>query len=333
MKKTLIILLVAAGLLSACGEKTKTSSQETDTIALQPCPEFSEDSAFVWIERQCAFGPRVTGSEAWRRCGDWLCGEFERHGCLVEEQRGEVKMWDGTPLNARNITARYNPEEKRRVLLCAHWDSRPWADNDEDEGNHHTPVPAANDGASGVAVMLEIARLLHETDSMLPCGVDFVCFDAEDAGTPYWAEDNGEGAKTWCLGSQMWSEKMKEQEEKPVYGILFDMVGGYGATFSMEEASVRYARPLVNRLWQIAGQIGYGHYFPKRDGGGVVDDHLYVNRAGIPCIDIIPYHEYGRSVFGHTWHTLEDTPENIDRKVLKAVGQSVVQLLYNEKRK
>lgn len=333
MKKKLIILLVAAGLLSACGEKTKTSSQETDTIALQPCPEFSEDSAFVWIERQCAFGPRVTGSEAWRRCGDWLCREFERMGCIVEEQRGEVTMWDGTPLDARNITARYNPEEKRRVLLCAHWDSRPWADNDDDEGNHRTPVPAANDGASGVAVMLEIARLLHETDSMLPCGVDFVCFDAEDAGTPYWAEDNGEGAKTWCLGSQMWSEKMKEQEEKPVYGILFDMVGGYGATFSMEEASVRYARPLVNRLWQIAAQIGYGHYFPKRDGGGVVDDHLYVNRAGIPCIDIIPYHEYGPSAFGHTWHTLSDTPDNIDRKVLKAVGQSVVQLLYNEKRK
>ena len=99
----------------------------------------------------------------------------------------------------------------------------------------------------------------------------------------------------------------------------------------MEEASVRYAKPLVDRLWKIAGQIGYGHYFPMRDGGGVVDDHLYVNRAGIPCIDIIPYHEYGRSVFGHTWHTLEDTPENIDRKVLKAVGQSVVQLLYNNK--
>lgn len=333
MKKTLFIILVVTGILSACGEKTKTSSQETDTVALQPCPEFSADTAFCYIEKQCAFGPRVTGSESWERCGDWLCREFERMGCIVEEQRGKVTLWDGTPLNARNITARYNPEEKRRVLLCAHWDSRPWADNDDDEKNHHTPVPAANDGASGVAVMLEIARLLHEADTLLHCGIDFVCFDAEDVGTPDWAEDNGEGAKTWCLGSQLWSEEMTEQEEKPIYGILFDMVGGYGATFSMEEASVRYARPLVNRLWQIADQIGYGHYFPKRDGGGVVDDHLYVNKAGIPCIDIIPYHEYGPSVFGHTWHTLSDTPENIDRKVLKAVGQSVVQLLYNEKRK
>lgn len=332
MKNTLFILLIVTGILSACGGKTKTSSQETDTIALQPCPEFSADSAFSYIEKQCAFGPRVTGSEAWRQCGDWLCRQFERMGCIVEEQRGEVTLWDGTPLNARNITARYNPEEKRRVLLCAHWDSRPWADNDEDEGNHHTPVPAANDGASGVAVMLEIARLLHEADSALSYGIDFVCFDAEDMGTPDWAEDGG-GAETWCLGSQLWSKEMAGREDKPAYGILFDMVGGYGATFSMEEASVRYAKPLVDRLWKIAGQIGYGHYFPMRDGGGVVDDHLYVNRAGIPCIDIIPYHEYGRSVFGHTWHTLSDTPENIDRKVLKAVGQSVVQLLYNEKRK
>lgn len=330
MKKALFIILVMTGILSACGDRKKASSRETDTIALRPCPEFCEDSAFCYIEKQCGFGPRVTGSEAWRRCGDWLCGEFERHGCLVEEQRGEVKMWDGTPLNARNITARYNPEEKRRVLLCAHWDSRPWADNDDDEGNHRTPVPAANDGASGVAVMLEIARLLHETDSMLPCGVDFVCFDAEDMGTPDWAEDGG-GAETWCLGSQLWSKEMAGREDKPAYGILFDMVGGYGATFSMEEASVRYAKPLVDRLWKIAGQIGYGHYFPMRDGGGVVDDHLYVNRAGIPCIDIIPYHEYGPSAFGHTWHTLSDTPDNIDRKVLKAVGQSVVQLLYNNK--
>ena len=214
-------------------------------------------------------------------------------------------------------------------MLCAHWDSRPWADNDDDETKHHTPVTAANDGASGVAVMLEIARLLHETGD-LGCGVDFVCFDAEDMGTPQWADgDSDRETSTWCLGSQMWSERMKGEKEKPVFAILLDMVGGYGATFSKESTSVRYAGDVVDEIWRTAGQIGYGHFFPVRDGGGVEDDHVYVNRAGIPCVDIIPYHEYGPSVFGPTWHTAGDTPERISTQVLEAVGQTVLQVLYN----
>ena len=322
-------LWAATLLLTACGGKPTSTANEDEATTLAPCPEFNADSAMQSIVQQCDFGPRVTGSKAWQQCGDWICQEFERRGCTVEEQHGWAQTWDGSRIKVRNITARYRPELSQRVMLCSHWDSRPWADNDEDEANHHTPVPAANDGASGVAVMLEVARLLHEADTIMDSGVDFVCFDAEDMGTPMWANEEREG-DTWCLGSQLWSIRMAEQEEKPKYGILLDMVGGYGATFSMESVSMQNARPLVERVWRLAAKLGYGHYFPMREGGGVTDDHVYVNSAGIPCIDIIPYHEYGRSVFGHTWHTLQDTPQNIDPKVLKAVGQTMVQLICDE---
>ena len=326
----LLTLTVLTAALTGCGGRTRATAERAgDTLAMTPCPTFQADSALDCIKAQCAFGPRVTGSAASKACGDWIVAEFTRRGCTVEEQKGEVTTWDGTKLTARNITARYRPEAKRRLMLCAHWDSRPWADNDDDETKHHTPVTAANDGASGVAVMLEIARLLHETGD-LGCGVDFVCFDAEDMGTPQWADgDSDRETSTWCLGSQMWSERMKGEKEKPVFAILLDMVGGYGATFSKESTSVRYAGDVVDEIWRTAGQIGYGHFFPVRDGGGVEDDHVYVNRAGIPCVDIIPYHEYGPSVFGPTWHTAGDTPERISTQVLEAVGQTVLQVLYN----
>ena len=322
------LLASAALLLASCDGQTKREAPTADTIALSPCPRFSADNAMHFIDEQCLFGPRVTGSEASQQCGDYIVKRFKSFGAEVEEQTGTVTIWDGSNLPARNIIARINPSNPDRILLCSHWDSRPWADNDDDEANHHTPVLAANDGASGVAVMLEICHLLQEQPVQV--GVDIICFDAEDLGTPQWAEDHSDASDTWCLGSQLWAERARADGYKARYGILLDMVGGFGATFSREGVSMQLAQPIVNRVWQLAGQLGYRQFFPLTDGGYVTDDHINVNRAGVPCIDIIPDYREGPSSFGPTWHTVKDTPANIDRHVLEAVGQTITQLIYNE---
>lgn len=188
---------------------------------------------------------------------------------------------------------------------------------------------AANDGASGVAVMLELARLL-QNDTTLNIGVDFVCFDAEDYGTPQWAT-TPESGDTWALGAQYWAENLPQGYEAR-YGILLDMVGGEGAKFYQEGVSKQYANEIVNKVWRTASQIGYGSFFPMNDGGMITDDHVPVNeKAGIPCIDIIAYYpDCQQSSFGPTWHTVNDTMEHIDPNVLKAVGQTLVQVLYSE---
>ena len=163
-------------------------------------------------------------------------------------------------------------------------------------------------------------------------GVDMVCFDAEDMGVPQWEDDVEETSDSWCLGSRFWSEQAAGVNYQARYGVLLDMVGGRGSTFSREMVSRYYADPIVGLLWALANQLGYGHYFPMKDGGYLTDDHVNVNRiARIPCIDVVPHFTEGPSSFGPTWHTVSDTPENIDTNVLMAVGQSLTQLLYNER--
>lgn len=164
-------------------EKSADEAQ-TDTVALAG-PQFNADSAFNFVAMQCSFGPRTMNSEAHDRCEKWIVNQFEKYGMKVERQRADLKGYDGTTLKSCNIIARYNPDAKKRIVICSHWDSRPWADNDYDKNNWHKPVMGANDGASGVGVMLELARLL-QNDSTLSLGIDFVCFDAED-----WARPNG----------------------------------------------------------------------------------------------------------------------------------------------
>lgn len=316
--------------MTSCGHTAKNQN-DVDTIALEPCPVFVAENAMHHIEAQCALGPRVPGTKAWQQCGDSIVAWFTELGLDVSEQRTEVTLYDGSTLPCRNITARLNPDNRDRILLCTHWDSRPWADNDPDEQHHRQPVPAANDGASGVAVMLELARVLRQ-DSVVRTGIDFVCFDVEDAGTPQWFDGEVESDEsTWCLGSRQWAMQAAQDGYQARFGILFDMVGGRGSTFSKEGYSMYYAQPVVDMLWHLAQQIGYGHYFPLRDGGTITDDHANVNQiTRVPCIDIVPYHTDGPSSFGPTWHTLADTPENIDPNVLEAVGQSVLQLIYND---
>ena len=296
-------------------------------------PAFSADSAFSFCEQQCLFGPRTMNSEAHERCAQWIAGKFRSYGMQVVEQRADLRGYDGTVLRSNNIIASYRPELTERVMLCAHWDSRPWADNDPDEANWHQPVMAANDGASGVAVMLEVARLLADTISQQApaVGIDFVCFDAEDWGVPQWS-DAPDDPQSWALGAQYWAAHPHAEGYKPRYGILLDMVGGQGARFYQEAYSKRYAQAVVARVWQAAQVVGVGSFFPQKDGGMITDDHVPVNEvAGIPCIDIIPYYpDCEASSFGSTWHTVADDMQHIDRQTLQAVGQTLVQVLYTE---
>lgn len=333
MKKTIFSLfftlaVVAIACSCASCKNASKSTAEPDTVALVG-PTFCADSAYAFAAKQCSFGERTMNSKAHDLCGEWIMSKFREFGTTVEAQDAVLTGWDGTKLKSRNIIARFRPEHTTRILLCAHWDSRPWADNDPDSTNWRKPVMAANDGASGVAVMLELARLL-QNDTTLNIGVDFVCFDAEDYGTPQWAT-TPESGDTWALGAQYWAENLPKGYEAR-YGILLDMVGGEGAKFYQEGVSKQYANEIVNKVWRTASQIGYGSFFPMNDGGMITDDHVPVNeKAGIPCIDIIAYYpDCQQSSFGPTWHTVNDTMEHIDPNVLKAVGQTLVQVLYSE---
>lgn len=292
-------------------------------------PAFSADSAYAFVKAQCDFGPRAMNTEAHDRCGSWIVNKFRQYGCVVTSLRADLKGYDGTVLKSQNIWARIHPERTERILLCAHWDSRPWADNDPDSANWHKPILAANDAASGVAVMLEIARLLQR-DTTLRVGVDFVCFDAEDWGTPQWAESEG-GDDSWALGAQYFAANLPYGFHVR-YGILLDMVGGQGARFYQEGVSKQYAGDVVKKVWRAARKAGYGGYFPRQDGGMITDDHVPLNEvAQIPTVDIIAYYpDCQQSSFGPTWHTVSDNMEHIDPAVLKAVGQTVVQVLYTE---
>ena len=350
----LFILLIAS-----CGNLRKQTNSN-DNITTQPVgPVFCADSALAFCHKQCDFGPRTMNSKAHDDCAQWIIGKFKDYGLAVTPQTTLLKGYDGTMLRSTNIIASYQPEQKNRIFICAHWDSRPWADNDPDEANWKKPVMAANDGASGVAVMLELARLIYslqftvdslqmntstadqsnDTSSVnrkpsavnLNVGVDFICFDAEDWGVPQW-DDAPDTSDSWALGAQYWAANPHINGYSAKFGILLDMVGGEGAQFYQEQASLNYARNVVERVWRAAQTVGFGSYFPMREGLSITDDHIPVNRiAKIPCIDVIPYYpDCQQSSFGPTWHTVNDNMAHIDRNTLQAVGQTLVQVLFSE---
>ena len=334
MKKSMKIMLgvvVAAVAIGGLhyykqGSKSVENTEEVEEIEkVTPVgPSFNADSAYSFVKAQCDFGPRDMNSRGHERCAQWIVKKFKEYGCRVTTQDATLTGYDGTKLKA-----------EKRILICAHWDSRPWADNDPDSTNWHKPILAANDAASGVAVMLELARIIHNNkgDKALNAqlGIDFVCFDAEDWGTPQWA-NTPDNADSWALGAQYWSKNLPRGYEAR-YGILLDMVGGVGARFYREGMSMQYASAIVNKVWRAAKAVGFGSYFPQQDGGMITDDHVPINQfAKIPTIDIIPYYpDCQQSSFGPTWHTLADNMENIDKNTLKAVGQTMVQVIYSEK--
>ncbi len=340
MKITIGIVIGLAAVVGASHLYNKqASSPETEEMEeaekVKPVgPAFDADSAYAFVKSQCDFGPRAMNTAAHDRCAAWIIGKFKQYGCTVKTQNADLKGYDGTVLKSCNIIASTHPEATTRILICAHWDSRPWADNDPDSTKWRTPIIAANDGASGVGAMIELARLIqanplpHQENT--PIGIDFVCFDAEDWGTPQWADTEDDPA-SWALGAQHWAGNLPQGYEAR-YGILLDMVGGQGARFYREGMSMQYAPEIVKKVWKAARQAGYGSFFPKQDGGMITDDHVPVNQtAKIPTIDIIPYYpQCEQSSFGPTWHTVADDMDHIDRNTLKAVGQTLVQVLWTE---
>ncbi len=320
-------LITLVGLF-ACSARPASGSHEqvqSAPVAVE-IPAFDADSAYAYVERQVQQGYRVPNTPSHRATAQYLTDELTRHGAIVTVQEGVVTAYDGTELSIYNIIGQFSPEKKNRILLFAHWDTRPYADNDADKSKHRTPIDGADDGASGVGVLLEIARQVGANSP--DAGVDIAFFDAEDYGAPYWAEPSGD--ETWALGSQYWATQPHKAGYRARCGILLDMVGGSGARFYREQFSDYYASGLVTQVWETAKRLGYGEYFVDSDGGYINDDHLYVNRYGIPSIDIIPYYSSTGTGFPSYWHTVDDTMRNIDRTTLKAVGQTVLTVVYEE---
>ncbi len=334
MKKNYIILSMALLLLSAfsCGNNHKTtSSEEEDSKVTVQVPQFDADSAYEYTRKQVEFGPRVPNTKEHVACGNYLAQQLEAFGAKVTNQYADLIAYDGTLLKGRNIIGSYKPESKKRIALFAHWDTRPWADNDPDAKNHHTPILGANDGASGVGVLLEIARLIQQQQPEL--GIDLIFLDAEDYGTPQFYKGQ-HTEDSWCLGAQYWARNPHVQGYNARFGILLDMVGGKNATFFKEGYSEEFAPDINKKVWKAARKLGYERTFINENaGGGVTDDHLFINRiARIKTIDIIQNDpDCERSSFGPVWHTVNDNMDNIDKSTLKAVGQTVLEVIYNEK--
>jgi hypothetical protein len=331
-----ILLGIAALAVTACnGGTEKQASQPAEpTAAAVVVPAFNADSAYSFVKAQVDFGPRVPNSKEHRACGDYLAAKLKEYGAEVINQEAELVAYDGTRLNARNIIAQFQPEKKGRIMLCAHWDSRPWADSDPDASKHRTPILGANDGASGVGVLMEIARALSTTPTEL--GIDIILFDAEDYGTHNADDDPARESMdhSWALGSQYWSRRPHKSDYNARYGILLDLVGAPGSTFYKEGISVAYAGNLVDKIWKIAHKTGHAKYFINENGGYVTDDHYYVNEfLGLPCVDIINYDKESENGFGKYHHTIKDDMEWIDRESLRAVGETVLAVIYNEKRR
>ena len=289
-------------------------------------PTFNSDSAYYFIEKQVSFGPRVISSKGWNNCGIWLEKKLKTYTPNVLVQEAPITTYDGKNHTLKNIIASFSPDKNNRIVLFAHWDSRHIADHDTE--NKNSPILGANDGGSGVGILLEIARQFSEKNPKI--GVDIILFDAEDYGQPE-NSDYPIMQDSWCLGSQHWSKNPHKTNYTARYGILLDMVAAKNATFYWEGYSNYYAKSVLQKVWKKGHKLGYGKHFIYQDGPEIMDDHVYVNYlARIPTIDIIEYDASTESHFNKHWHTHKDDMDNIDKETLNAVGQTLLGVVYNE---
>ena len=295
-----------------------------------PVPAFAADSAYAHVAAQVGFGPRTPNSDGHAAARAYVAAALERYGAAVTVQEFPAKLFDGTRATGYNLVGSFNPDAARRIFLCAHYDTRPFADSDlEDEpGRRDEPILGADDGGSGVGVLLEIARLLGANPPG-DLGVDLVFFDLEDYGTP--DGTTRDDMYTWALGSQHWARQPHVAGYAPRFGVLLDMVGAEGAVFGREEYSRRYAGDVQERIWRLAQRMGRGDRFVDASIGYATDDHYFVNElAGWPTVDVI-YKPVGEDLpFGAHWHTHDDDLDVIDPATLGDVGQVVTAALYRE---
>ncbi len=323
-----VLLLVA---FTSCKPKKVQTTDETEkseTVHSIKAADFNPDSAYYFVEQQVKFGPRVPNSKANKECAAWLEKTLKVYTSHVIVQPFTAKAYNGTVLNCKNIIASFNPKNSARVLLVSHWDSRPYADNDPDTSFHRTPIDGANDGASGVGILLEIARQLMISPAAV--GVDILLLDGEDYGAP---QDAGFiGSDDWALGSQYWSRYPHVNAYSARYGILLDMVGAENAVFTMEGTSMYYAPDINQRVWNMGAAIGYSDYFSTERTNAITDDHVYINQLRqVPTIDIIQHDQSTQSGFYQNWHTMKDNMKGISKPTLKAVGQTILTVVRNEK--
>ncbi|MDN5215745.1 M28 family peptidase [Fulvivirgaceae bacterium BMA12] len=328
----LLLLFGVMTILAACDSEKKAEDKLPLEANKKPeiaIPEFNADSAYHFIEKQVSFGPRVPNGVGHRECGDYLVEKLKSYADEVKEQQFESKAYDGTNLYLKNIIASFNTNSKKRILLAAHWDTRPVAD--KDSVNKQEPIAGANDGGSGVGVLMEIARQLH-LDTGFRVGVDLILFDGEDYGVPVYEE----GFKNvpysgYCLGSQYWARNKHVPGYSAYYGVLLDMVGAKGAKFYQEGLSMSSAPSIVKKVWDFGHGLGYGDYFIYQKSQDILDDHRFVNQwANIPMIDIVEYDPATKNYFSDYHHTHRDNMDLIDKNTLKAVGQTVLKTIYLE---
>lgn len=325
--KTLALAIILMFACACAKPSSKPAGQPAEAPVQKSAAKFDADSAYAYVAAQVGFGPRVPGTQASEACGDWIAAKLREFGAQnVIEQRAQVTACNGDKLPIRNITAQYAPQAAERILLLAHWDSRPWADQEPNPADREKPIDGANDGASGVGVILEMARQMGLRKPGV--GVDILLVDAEDYGR---RSDQAEGAgddDSWCLGTQYWTQNPTLPLEGVAYAVLLDMVGGKDAVFPREQIS-EMAAPRVNDIvWKAAKRAGQEARFPSRKGGAVIDDHVYILRAGVPAIDIIESAHPSTGSFPPYWHTHDDNMENIDPATLKAVGATLSELIF-----
>jgi hypothetical protein len=296
--------------LIACSEQ---SAGSTTSGGGTPPPEFSADSAFAHLRRQVGFGPRVPGMDGHAKQLTWMQEYLRARADTVVLQPFTHDAADGKHLEMTNLFARFKPEERNRVLLVAHWDTRPTADNERDAARRAQPIPGANDGASGTAVLLELANVLSRHSP--PIGVDLLFVDGEDYGPD--SEDMYLGAKYFAANLPA--------GYRPLYGILLDMIGDQNPVFPQEGNSQEQAPEVVQRVWSIAEDLGHGAVFVKRAGGYITDDHVTLNQAGLRTIDIIDF-DYGPG--NGYWHTLDDDTSHVSPRGLGVVGSVLIALIF-----
>lgn len=317
-----ILLFVACG-----GDKKAPVAETTVAKPRVKIPAFDMDRAYANIEKQLSFGHRIPGTPEHAACKDWIVAELKNNGAEVQVQEFKADFLGLKGQQSYNIIASYNTDKKPRVMLAAHWDSRMIAEKDEDKSLQEKPIMGADDGGSGVGVLLEIARLFKENP--IDLGVDIVFFDAEDNGVPHGDETT---TNTWCLGSQYWAKNPHVKAYRAKFGILLDLVGAKGAEFKYEGYSANNAGDLLKRTWTLAQNMGYSNYFFNENAGYITDDHVHVMQGrNFPMIDIISLPKgIEKSEFGAHHHTHDDDIDIIDKNTLRAVGQVVTALVYKE---